>query len=173
MLRSPFLDKLGLLIVLLLIVAIGIKNAFPDLWSEKVNYDFDAFLTVGDLHARGEVSRAYEPAFMFDALKTRFGEDRRLPWAYPPPFNVVAVLLAQLPDGTALPLFELGCFLVLLLALRRLEPDEPTFVLLCAFPAVVINLMCGQNGTLTAALAGLTSLCCCCGSAAPPACRWG
>ena len=84
-------------------------------------------------------------------------------WHYPPPFLFVAAILALVPYGLALALWQgvtLGLYLLTIRAILRVplrvaRNASPDWLLpALAFPAVLINIGHGQNGFLTAALLG-------------------
>jgi hypothetical protein len=52
-----------------------------------------------------------------------------------------------------------GSLVIYSLAVSRIARSQLALVLACATPAVFINALCGQNGTLTAALMGAAILC--------------
>jgi arabinofuranan 3-O-arabinosyltransferase len=77
-------------------------------------------------------------------------------WLYPPPFLAVAALLALFPYAVA-HLLWVGVTLPLYLAtIRWLVGDRSGLLLAGAFPAILSNMMVGQNGFVTAALIGGT-----------------
>jgi arabinofuranan 3-O-arabinosyltransferase len=77
-------------------------------------------------------------------------------WHYPPPFLAVATVLALLPYAVA---FGLWAGLTLLLyvgTIRWIVGKRFGYLLAGAFPAVLSNIIVGQNGFLTASLIGGT-----------------
>jgi arabinofuranan 3-O-arabinosyltransferase len=77
-------------------------------------------------------------------------------WHYPPLFLFVASLLAQFPYGVAFIGWALLSMLLYLAVMRAIVGRSFGLVLAAACPALVINMMVGQNGFLTAALVGGT-----------------
>ena len=77
-------------------------------------------------------------------------------WHYPPPFLFVASLLAQFPYGVAFVGWAFLSMLPYLAVMRAIVGRSFGLVLAAACPALVINMMVGQNGFLTAALVGGT-----------------
>jgi arabinofuranan 3-O-arabinosyltransferase len=75
-------------------------------------------------------------------------------WLYPPPFLFAAALLATLPFVTAQIVWSLLTFPAYVAAVRMIVGDRIGILLACAFPAVVSNVVVGQNGFLSAALLG-------------------
>src|ERR1700730_9011383 len=77
-------------------------------------------------------------------------------WHYPPPFLFVASLLAQFPYGVAFIGWAFLSMLLYLAVMRAIVGHSFGLVLAAACPALVIHMMVGQNGFLTAALVGGT-----------------
>jgi len=75
-------------------------------------------------------------------------------WHYPPPFLVVAAVLALMPYGVAAIGWTLGTFPLYLAAIRVIIGDRSGWMLAASFPAILCNLVDGQNGFLSAALFG-------------------
>jgi alpha-1,2-mannosyltransferase len=73
---------------------------------------------------------------------------------YPPMFLLMVLPLSMLPYLTSWVLFETVTLAGYLAVLRRIAPIPLGLWLAIAFPGVIINFMCGQNGFLTAALIG-------------------
>ena len=60
--------------------------------------------------------------------------------------------------GLAYSLFISGSLAAYFLTLRRIACESYVPILIITFPALIINIRCGQNGFLTGALIGLTCL---------------
>ncbi len=79
-------------------------------------------------------------------------------WLYPPSFYLLIFPLALLPYWLAYLMFmgvSVGGFVLMM---RRLITGRIAMVCLAAFPGLWINVLSGQNGCLTAALAGTALL---------------
>lgn len=120
-----------------------------------------------NVYAAGVSVAQGDPAGPFDILQQQkneraiFGPDADLyGWHYPPYFLLVAWGLAQLPYIPALIVWQGGSLLLYLgalaLLLKKTAPDllqDRLWILLAlGFGAVLVNLLHGQNGLLTAAL---------------------
>lgn len=120
-----------------------------------------------NVYAAGVSVAQGDPAAPFDILQQRkneqaiFGPDAGLyGWHYPPYFLLVAWGLAQLPYIPALIVWQGGSLLLyvgaLALLLKKTAPgllrDRLWILLALGFGAVLVNLLHGQNGLLTAAL---------------------
>lgn len=75
-------------------------------------------------------------------------------WHYPPPFLFVATGLALLPYATAHVAWSAVSLMPFLAVMRGIVGRPFGLLLALAFPAVLVNVLIGQNGFLTAALVG-------------------
>ena len=75
-------------------------------------------------------------------------------WHYPPPFLLIAVLLAMLPYVPALIVWQVTTLAAFLAMMWRLIPERQTILLALGAPATLICLTHGHNGFLTALLLG-------------------
>jgi alpha-1,2-mannosyltransferase len=73
---------------------------------------------------------------------------------YPPMFLLLVLPLSLLPFVTSWVVFETVTLAGYLAVIRRIAPIPIGLWLAIAFPGVIINFMCGQNGFLTTALIG-------------------
>jgi arabinofuranan 3-O-arabinosyltransferase len=76
------------------------------------------------------------------------------PWVYPPTFLFVATLLALLPFVAAYLAWIAVSFPAYAVTMRAIIGDRTGFLLACAYPGVLSNVIVGQNGFVTAALLG-------------------
>ncbi len=76
-------------------------------------------------------------------------------WHYPPPFLLVASLLARMPYVPALIVWQAVTLAPFAWAMWRLAPRRETLLLLAAAPVTLICLTHGHNGFLTALLLAL------------------
>ena len=120
--------------------------------------DFHAFTIVGRLVWEGRLADAYRASTMVGLERALGGRDVFMPYSYPPLFGLVLAPLALLPVGVAVLTFTGTTLLLFLAVLRRLAGPWFWTALLTACPAVLIDLRLGQNGLLTAGLAGLSTL---------------
>ena len=130
--------------------AVGSDPGRPDI------VDFHEITVAGRLAADGRLAQAYDPAVMASLQRAFGGRDTFLPFGYPPPFALVLAPLSRLPLVTAFLLFDAVTLTAFVAVLRRLAGAWFWPALLATSPAVLIDLKIGQNGLLTAALAGLS-----------------
>ena len=121
-----------------------------------------------DIYAAGTYVLEGDPAAPFDLARQHAREQalfgQATPfygWHYPPYFLFVAGLLAEMPYGLALTVWQAVTLALYLLIVWMIVPLSPgaarksdLLLLALAFPAVLINVGHGQNGFLTAALMG-------------------
>jgi len=112
--------------------------------------------------AAGRTALDGDPAAVYDAVLHNSAEeaalghafDGKLPWNYPPIFLLAAALLALLPYVAAHAIWMSVTFPAYLWAVRAIIGHRVGILLACAYPAVLCNLIMGQNGFLSAALLG-------------------
>jgi len=119
--------------------------------------DFTHLYGAGSLVREGRPAAAYDHAALH-AAQQRVFDSEAVPyygWHYPPTYLWVAELFAGLPYLAALALWLALTLSLYLLAIRRIVPGRQAMLLALAYPAAFVNLIHGQNGFLTAGLAGL------------------
>ena len=126
--------------------------------SPRTFADFDAFYLAARMVWRGEIQQAYHFSMFTRAQEAYFGAPRFLPWAYPPQFNVLIAPLALLPYGMAYGLFTAATMTAYLTTLKRLAGEGFALVVLATSPAILVTVLCGQNGFLTGTFIGLACL---------------
>ncbi|MFG5117893.1 glycosyltransferase family 87 protein [Methylorubrum sp. POS3] len=120
--------------------------------------DFNVLHIAGQMVWRGDIADAYHLPNLLRVMRELTGQEALLPWAYPPPFNLVMALFAPLPIGLAFLLFIGATLIAFLLVLRRISGLLFPAVILALFPSLMLTIACGQNGFLTGTLIGLTCL---------------
>jgi arabinofuranan 3-O-arabinosyltransferase len=125
---------------------LGIPTDFVNVWS------------AGRLVLEGHPALAYDWDIQKQVQVAVLGQSYpgNFAWHYPPPFLLVASLLALFPYAVAY-IGWAAISLVPYLAVMRAIVGRPFGLLLgAAFPVVLINTLVGQNGFLTASLIGGT-----------------
>ncbi|HTZ37320.1 MAG TPA: glycosyltransferase family 87 protein [Stellaceae bacterium] len=131
-----------------------------DLRGKPVGWDFITFWSAARLALAGRAAVAFDwsalAAVEHQAVPA-LGDVRFL-WHYPPTFLLLVLPLGLLPYLAALGVF-VGAGAGLWVALARaLLRDRRAWLAALATPAALINLLDGQNGFLTAGLAGFALL---------------
>ncbi|MDR3514041.1 MAG: glycosyltransferase family 87 protein [Caulobacteraceae bacterium] len=117
-------------------------------------YDFSAFYEAGRFADAGHAAAAYDDKAMIAAERAAFpGITVRLPWNYPPSFQMLFMPLAALPYVAAWLIWSSVLYGLYALLARRLLPTRDLWVALL-LPAAAINLLVGQNGFLSTVLMG-------------------
>jgi len=151
-------------IALVIAQAVYLVTSFVDgIWLVRtdgggVESDFITTWGAGRLALAGHVAAAYDWQTLKLIEENGVGHpfDGYFGWPYPPTFLFVAMLLALLPYVTAYALWIAATFPIYLVAIRTIIGDRVGYLLAAAFPAVLSNLIIGQNGFLTAGLFGGT-----------------
>jgi hypothetical protein len=123
--------------------------------------DFMVFWLAGHSALKGAAAAAYVPQLHHAAEVAMSGHAfaGQLPWRNSPLFFFVAALLALLPYVWSFVVWVAATLAVYSFVVFRIARSQLAIVLACATPAVFLNALCGQNGTLTAALMGAALLC--------------
>ncbi len=121
--------------------------------------DFITFWGASHLALTGHAQDAYNNSLLLKAEQLVIPVFRfTYIWAYPPSFYLVVLPLALLPYVAAYWTFMLSTLWGYLLVFRRIIRGNTAMWCLAAFSGLWVNLICGQNGFLTAALAGAALL---------------
>jgi hypothetical protein len=116
--------------------------------------DFVNFWAAGRQALAGHPDAAYvsEIHKAVEAAAVGHSFDGDFPLIYPPIFLFVATLLALVPYVPAFVAWMLLTFPAYVIGVRRIVGHRLGILLACAFPAIISNLVVGQNGFLTTAL---------------------
>lgn len=121
-------------------------------WKAPSCRDFIAFWGAARLALAGTPGLAYDPAILHH-LQTgfaTFGNGKSMPFPYMPAFLLLVMPFGLFPYPAAMALWVVVTLSLYVLALRRLVPRAGLLAL--AFPPVLVDIIVGQNGFLTAAL---------------------
>lgn len=125
-----------------------------DLYGKPLGYDFLAFWSASHIALHGNPAAAYDMAQLFEAQKIAVPAAKVVyAWFYPPTFYLLILPLAWLPYALSYVVFSAATLAGFAAAIRRVLAGPGTLLLLIAFPGIFFNLVQGQNGFLTAALA--------------------
>jgi hypothetical protein len=120
--------------------------------------DFVNVWTAGRLVLDGHPALAYDWDVQKRLEVALLGQDftGHFAWHYPPPFLLVAGLLAQIPYAVAFIGWVSVSLVPYIAVVRAIVGRNFGVVLALAFPVVFTNTLVGQNGFLTASLIGGT-----------------
>ena len=152
-------------IILALFLVIGVvwvwmsKN-MVDLKGKPLGADFIQFWAASHIALAGHAQDAYNIPLLVKATQIAVPKSQCIfAWLYPPSFFLVVLPLALLPYIAAYWVFMLSTLSAYLLVFRRIVRGNTAMWCLAAFSGLWMNLICGQNSFLTAALAGAALLC--------------
>jgi hypothetical protein len=152
--RAYSLMLLGGFVVIALYVWVRFTFIAPV--AEPLGGDFVSFYAASKLALSGHAADAWRPDLHAVAEDSLFrGPHGYMAFFYPPPYLLLCTPLALLPYGWALLIWISGTTMASLFALRAALQGRIPFVALAAFPAIWINIGCGQNGALSLAILSL------------------
>lgn len=126
---------------------LSVMSGKPPTW------DFTNLWMGGRLVLTQSVEAVFQPEPFRAAMRAMFGATvEPSEWSYPPSLLLIGAPLAELPLGLAYWLFTFGGIVALMLACRAGGFSWPLCVLVAISPAVLFNVVFGQNGAWTAAL---------------------
>lgn len=144
------------IIALIIICQSNLVNSKGD----TLDSDLGVFWTASHLALAGHPLDAYDPIRLWQAdlridgaaIEGQFG------WFYPPTFYLVILPLALFPYFVSYLGFMLVTLVGYVAVIRRIVPGREVLWCLAGFSGVWLNIRLGQNGFLTAALAGAALL---------------
>ncbi|HEX7776875.1 MAG TPA: glycosyltransferase family 87 protein [Parvibaculum sp.] len=119
--------------------------------------DFNAYWAAGRFIAEGHAASAYNATELAGLLTRNFGDalaGANFPFFYPPLFLFAVAPLGLFPYALAAALWIGATLVAYLAAMRAILPRREILLLALAAPAMLWCICVGQNGLLTAALAG-------------------
>jgi arabinofuranan 3-O-arabinosyltransferase len=122
--------------------------------------DFTVFWTAGHLALQGHVLAAYSPALQHAAEVTVVGHpfSTVMGWYYPPLFLFVAVELARFTPSTGFVLWAGSTLLFQSFVVAAIARQRAAFFVATVPPWIMLGMLNGQNGLLTAAIIGAVLL---------------
>jgi hypothetical protein len=120
--------------------------------------DFTSVYAAGRLALDGHAATAYDWTLHYAAENAVVAHDYAayLGWHYPPPFLMIAALLATLPYAVAFFAWIAVTLPLYLASMRAVVGDKIGWLIGGAFPCLLPNVVPGQNGLFTASLIGGT-----------------
>jgi hypothetical protein len=142
--------------LLSLLYLFGTATGTLDRFGRPLGTDFSNVWTAGSMALAGDEAAAWDWAAHYKVQQAAHG-DVNVPfygWHYPPPFLMLAALLALLPYKAALILWQASTLTAAAFLVRKILPAPGVLPTTLAAPVVFICLAHGHNGFLTAALLG-------------------
>lgn len=150
------LAVIGFCAVLLLIRFVRLLSPGPG--GPWAFLDFEDFYLVGWMARTGRIVEAYAYFPMFKAQMLAGAQENFMPWTYPPQFDLVVWGLAFLRQAWAYAVLVGLPLAAYFWMLWRIAGRQAAGPVLAMTPALMICILCGQNGLLTADLVGLVAL---------------
>lgn len=154
---TPQLQKLSwaLLVFSCLLGSLFFYTIFfsADASSIRSAKDFVTFYAASSLAQQGQAASAYAINEIAVAQNQAWYVSKAFPWFYPPTYFLIVYPLSWFNYIVSFTLFMLASLGLYVFSAWRILPTKTLFLPLLAFPPVLINLMYGQNGLLTASLA--------------------
>jgi hypothetical protein len=122
--------------------------------------DFVVFWVAGHLALKGAVLAAYDAHREHAAELATIGHSfhQLLGWSYPPLFLFVVILPSHLPYVAAFIAWGVVTLILHASTVAAIAERRAAFLLACAVPWVLVELILGQNGFLISAVIGLALL---------------
>jgi hypothetical protein len=127
-----------------------------DSYGRPLGTDFSNVWAAGRMAIDGRAALAWDWPTHF-AVQQAVHHKADIPfygWHYPPPFLLIAALLATVPYVPALIVWQVSTLSLALATVRRILPERGTTLAAIGAPVVLVCLGHGHNGFLTAALLG-------------------
>ncbi|MCP1834202.1 hypothetical protein J2R76_002539 [Bradyrhizobium sp. USDA 4532] len=126
-----------------------------DLHGHPIGTDFSSFWAASSLVLSGHASDAYDPAKHYVAQEAVFGNGvQYYAWLYPPPALLIVAPLGLLPYLTSLFIWLAITGAAYIATVWRVIQRSDAIVPILCFPAVLINMIHGQNAFLSTAIVG-------------------
>ena len=132
------------------------KAWIVDAGGRPIHTDFTSVYAAGRLVLDGHPAAAYDWTLHYAAENdvVAHAPAAYLGWHYPPPFLMIAGLLATLPYAAAFVVWIAATLPLYLVTIRAIVGDRIGWLIAGAFPCLMPNIIPGQNGFLTASLIG-------------------
>jgi hypothetical protein len=146
----------GAISLLLLVYLFVTASGTVDVYGRPLGTDFSNVWTAGRMALDGQAVAAWDWE-SHHAIQKATHQRQDIPfygWHYPPPFLLVAALLAQLSYIPALLIWQFATLAMVAVLLVRIVPGWRSLFLGVTAPVVFVCLGHGHNGFLTAALLG-------------------
>lgn len=160
--RERFTVYPRVILIMFIIIAFGIicRSNLVNPKGDTLDSDLGVFWTASHLALGGHPLDAYNASKLWKAdlsideaaVEGRFG------WFYPPTFYLIILPLALFPYFVSYLIFMLSTLVGYVAVVRRIIPGRDAMWCLAGFSGIWLNLRLGQNGFLTAALAGAALL---------------
>lgn len=134
------------------------RNWILDGGGRPIHTDFTSVYAAGRLALEGRPAAVYDWGLHYAAENSIVAHSPAayLGWHYPPPFLLIAGLLATLPYTVAFFVWMAATLPLYLGTIRAIVGNRVGWLAAGAFPCLMPNIISGQNGFFTASLVGGT-----------------
>jgi hypothetical protein len=152
---TPFISKLLIAATIgayltFAIIAFANTHNRVGLGGAPLFYDFSVFYQAASIADAGNAASAYDDKNMVAAVKNAFpGSTLRLPWNYPPTFQLLLMPLGALPYVVAWLVWSCGLYVLYSVLARKLIAQSEYLWIVLLAPGAAVNLFFGQNGLLS------------------------
>jgi hypothetical protein len=125
-----------------------------DAFGRPLGTDFSNVWAAGHMALGNDAAKAWDWPSHY-AVQQATHHDPKIPfygWHYPPPFLLIAALLAQFPYVMALILWQISTLCLAVITVRAILPHHRAIIIAVGCPVVLVCLGHGHNGFLTGAL---------------------
>lgn len=155
MFEAPAIVIAAVLLGFMLTIAAGAENmTLPN--GQPLFGDFTAFWSAGRVALDGHAADVHVRA-VTEAYQREVAPDVRYfaPWNSPPPFLLIACVLALMPYPVSALVFLISTLALFLYAMRKLLPDTRALLFVVTAPAVIYHAGTVQAGLLIAGVSAL------------------
>lgn len=124
----------------------------------RIAIDYDIFYRIARITAAGDLAKAYDLDRAAELARTYPTDVRVVPYAYPPTASLFLEALTWVPAWLGYLVTQILGLALYAAILRAVAGAHRDAVFVAAAPAMILNVCTGQNGLLTAGLAGLVAL---------------
>ena len=146
--------------IIVLAAAVYVQALLTDPTAKPIALDFDAFWAAARMAVQGHATSVYDNGAIERVERAATAmPPGYLAFYYPPTFLLVCLPLGLLGFVAALVVFIAAQFALLVFCLRRILPQDWSWLPILIWPGFVMNALSGQNGGLSAVcLAGFMLL---------------
>ena len=135
--------------------AIRGESNLVDRYGGVVGFDFSHYYSASFLALNGKPALAYNPDILQATMQHLTGvKFKEYAYLYPPTFLLIILPLSLFPYLAALASWLSLTMVGYLAVLRKIAPHFLTPWMALAFPGTFLNIICGQNGFLSAIFLG-------------------
>lgn len=123
-----------------------------------IELDFDIFYRVAQITRNGDLAKVYDLSQAEELSRRYPTKTAMMPYAYPPTMSLLNSSLAYVPAWLGYLVTQAIGLALFALMLPRLAGEHRGAVGVAAASAMILNVSTGQNGLVTAGLAGIAAL---------------